>query len=187
MSRLGHDLLRPPHLLSLARIVLVCATGGALLAGRPLVALALGVPAGVSDYLDGWLARRRGEATALGAILDSLADSVFLLVLLAVAQELEVWPFYLLLVWGLRDLGVLALRASAAGQGFAIPSSLTGKIGFNLSGWSFLFMTLDLAWPHPALRWIGLGAIHAGLALAWVAAAGYLRAYVRGYRGGPVV
>ena len=182
-SALQRDLLRPANLVSLARIALVCGAAGALLAGRPLVTLALGVPAGLSDYLDGWLARRRGEATQLGALLDSFADSVFMLVLLVAAQHIGVWPFYLLLGWGLRDLGVLALRASAAQQGLTVPSSLAGKVAFNVSGWSFFLMTLDLAWPLPWLRWVAWVAIHAGIALSWLAAGGFLAEYARRYRG----
>lgn len=146
-------------------------------------ALALLVVSGITDYLDGWLARRRGEATPLGALLDSLADSVFMLVLLVAANRIGVWPFYLLLAWGLRDLGVFALRASAAQQGFTVPSSLAGKVAFNLSGWSFFLMTLDLVWPLPWLAWTALCAIHAGIALSWLAAAGYLTEYARRYRG----
>ena len=182
-SALRRDLLRPANLLSLARIALVGGAAGALLAGLPLATLALGVPAGLTDYLDGWLARRRGEATPLGALLDSLADSVFMLVLLVAANRIGVWPFYLLLAWGLRDLGVFALRASAAQQGFTVPSSLAGKVAFNLSGWSFFLMTLDLVWPLPWLAWTALCAIHAGIALSWLAAAGYLTEYARRYRG----
>jgi phosphatidylglycerophosphate synthase len=182
-SGLRRDLLRPANLLSLVRIALACGAAGALLAERPLAVLALGVPAGLTDYLDGWMARRRGEVTQLGALLDSLADSVFMLVLLVAAHHIGVWPFYLLLAWGLRDLGVFALRASAAQQGFTVPSSTLGKVAFNLSGWSFFLMTLDLLWPLPWLRFAALCAIHAGIALSWLAAGGYLAEYARRYRG----
>jgi CDP-diacylglycerol--glycerol-3-phosphate 3-phosphatidyltransferase/cardiolipin synthase len=44
---------------------------------RPAIAAAVLVAAGASDVIDGWLARRSGEATAMGAVVDAVADKVF--------------------------------------------------------------------------------------------------------------
>jgi CDP-diacylglycerol--glycerol-3-phosphate 3-phosphatidyltransferase/cardiolipin synthase len=69
------ELVRPPNLVSLLRLPLA--------AVFPWVAdhsaLAVGVLAasGFTDVLDGWLARRNGDVTATGAIVDPLADKVF--------------------------------------------------------------------------------------------------------------
>jgi cardiolipin synthase (CMP-forming) len=184
----ARDLLLPPNVTSLARIILIVAAAALIVAGHPIAGLVVGVPAGLTDYLDGYLARRLGQETELGALLDVLADILFALVCFTLALALGVWPLYLLLVWGFRDLGVLALRASAAREGFAIRSAVLGKVATNVNSYAFLLMALDggrlLSGTAAVLvHHAGLAAIHVGLALQWVTALGYLGAYARGYRG----
>jgi cardiolipin synthase len=96
-----------PNALTLARIALVgpilwCLAEGWLLAGGALFAVA-----GVTDALDGWLARRLDARSALGAALDPLADKMLLVgtfVLLAWQGVLPVWLAGLVVA---RDLAIL--------------------------------------------------------------------------------
>jgi CDP-diacylglycerol--glycerol-3-phosphate 3-phosphatidyltransferase/cardiolipin synthase len=69
------DLTLLPNLISLARIPLAAAFP--FVARRPAAALAVLSTAALTDVLDGWLARRWGETTALGAVVDPIADKVF--------------------------------------------------------------------------------------------------------------
>src|SRR5262245_63420825 len=71
------DLIKLPNVVSLLRLPLAAAFPFA--ARRPKAALLVLLAAGATDVLDGWLARRRGEATALGAVIDPVADKVFAL------------------------------------------------------------------------------------------------------------
>jgi phosphatidylglycerophosphate synthase len=73
----GRDLVRVPGLLSLARLPLAVAFPFAL--GQPRVAFAILVAAGLTDVLDGWYARRFGQVTAAGAVLDPITDKLFVL------------------------------------------------------------------------------------------------------------
>jgi phosphatidylglycerophosphate synthase len=78
MDRL--ELFSLPNMVSLSRLLLACgfvATEGT----RGRVAL-IGA-AGLTDFLDGWLARRRHMATRLGALIDPIADRLFVLTVLA--------------------------------------------------------------------------------------------------------
>jgi cardiolipin synthase (CMP-forming) len=182
------DLLKAPNLVSVARVVLIAIAAGLVVAGQPIAALIVGIPAGLSDYLDGYLARRLAQVTEMGALLDVLADVLFALVCFTVSIVFGVWPVYLLLIWGFRDLTVMALRASAAQQGFSIRSSFLGKVASNFNSYAFLLMGLDVARIFSGalaegVHWLGLFGIHAGLLLQWITAAGYLRGYVRQYRG----
>jgi CDP-diacylglycerol--glycerol-3-phosphate 3-phosphatidyltransferase len=71
-------------------------------------ALALLLLAGVTDLLDGWLARRRGAVSASGKVVDPLADKILiggLVIYLAVAREFPVW---LLLAIVARDVALMA-------------------------------------------------------------------------------
>src|SRR5262245_31834574 len=71
------DLTKLPNLVSLLRLPLAAAFP--FVAHRPKAALVVLVAAGATDVLDGWLARKRGEATPLGAVIDPIADKVFAL------------------------------------------------------------------------------------------------------------
>ncbi len=183
------DVRRPPNLVSLGRIAVIALAAAIFLSGWRLTGLALGIPAGLSDYLDGWLARRRGEVTELGSLLDVLADLLYQLVCFSLAVHEGVWPAYLLVAWGFRDLTVTVLRASAAQQGFTIPSSHLAKVAINFNYYSFVVMGLDVARPFSSpevmlgLHWVGLAAVHAGIAMQWIAGGVYLARYARGYRG----
>lgn len=188
------DLRTLPNLLSVSRIVMILAAIALLYAGWPYLALAVGFTGGLTDYLDGYLARKTGRVTELGALLDTSADVLMSLVSLGAAVDLGVWPYYLLVVWGVRDTLVLSLRASAAQQGFVLRSVFLGKLGTNVMFYSFVIMIFDYARPFGEesawtgrIHWFGLGAIHAGLFFFWWAAVRYLGSYVRQYRGSRVL
>ena len=63
-----------PNMLSMSRLVLAA---GFLGAGSPATRLALIATASITDFLDGWLARRRSASTQWGALLDPIADRAF--------------------------------------------------------------------------------------------------------------
>ena len=73
----ARDLLLLPGLLSLSRLPLAIAFP--FVVERPLVALMVLVSAGLTDVLDGWLARRYGQVTATGAALNPVTDKFFVL------------------------------------------------------------------------------------------------------------
>src|SRR5499426_3918238 len=67
-----------PNLITLGRILLVPVVVWAITAGEMRVAVVLFLAAGISDAVDGYLAKRFGMATELGAYLDPLADKAML-------------------------------------------------------------------------------------------------------------
>jgi cardiolipin synthase len=69
------DLLLVPGLLSLARVPLALAFPFA--ASRPVVAFTVMAVAGLTDVLDGWYARKFGQATPTGAVVDPITDKLF--------------------------------------------------------------------------------------------------------------
>lgn len=73
----ARDVLLVPGLLSLSRIPLAAAFP--FLAGDPTAALVLLVVAASTDVLDGWTARRLGQVTATGVVLDGVTDKLFAL------------------------------------------------------------------------------------------------------------
>ena len=67
-----------PNLITLGRIILVPAVVWAIISGEMLVAFALFLVAGISDAVDGFLAKRFHMASELGAYLDPLADKALI-------------------------------------------------------------------------------------------------------------
>src|SRR5215472_3526806 len=101
------DLLLVPNLLSLARIPLAAAFPLAL-PSRPL-ALGILALAGISDVLDGWLARKLGQATPTGAVVDPITDKLFVLsVVVTLVTAGELTPTDVLLI-SVREIGELPL------------------------------------------------------------------------------
>jgi len=103
----ARDLLLPPSLMSMARVPLAVAFPFVL--DRPIVASAVLLSAGASDVLDGWWARRFGQATPTGAVVDPVTDKAFVLTVVASlvgAGHLSVWDVVLL---STRELGELPL------------------------------------------------------------------------------
>ncbi|MDE2335099.1 MAG: CDP-alcohol phosphatidyltransferase family protein [Rhodospirillales bacterium] len=87
------DVLTIPNAISLARICAVPATVWLVLHGHSLLAFALFAGAGISDGIDGWLARREGP-TRIGMLLDPLADKALVVsayVTLAAVGEVRDW------------------------------------------------------------------------------------------------
>lgn len=96
-----------PNAVTLVRLGLVAPVLWCVIGGREVAAFVLFAVAGLSDALDGWLARRLNARTALGAMLDPVADKLLVSgvsVALALQGVLPVWLVTLLVV---RDLGLL--------------------------------------------------------------------------------
>src|SRR5690349_15712818 len=100
--------------------------GGHTATGR-LVATAISVVAAATDRLDGWLARRSGQVTDLGKLLDPIADKVLIgtaLVLLSWLGDLPWWVTVVILV---RELGITAMRFFLL-RYVVLPASRGGKL-----------------------------------------------------------
>lgn len=97
-----------PNLITLGRIILVPAVIWAIISGEMLVAFALFLVAGISDAVDGFLAKRFHMASELGAYLDPLADKALIVsiyVALGIAREL---PISLVILVVSRDIMIIA-------------------------------------------------------------------------------
>ncbi len=134
--------------------------------------------AGITDMLDGYLARRFHLETRLGAILDPIADKILTGVgLILITQSGAVWAWMTGLILS-RELGISGLRLVAQDQGLKIPVNLVGKfkmffldiaivcllVNEPLFGWPFqevgmitiwlaLFCSLYSAWQYTSDFW----------------------------------
>lgn len=128
-----------PNSITLSRIAAVPVLIWALSAHSPLrgthgeqeiLASLIFIAASVTDGLDGYLARRRGQITTLGMLLDPLADKLMVsaafIVLVAYTPRI-VPPWIAVVVIG-REFLVSGLRSIAASEGFTIEASDVGKL-----------------------------------------------------------
>jgi cardiolipin synthase (CMP-forming) len=107
-----------------------------LVLGPELDALALVVlmVAGVTDFLDGWLARRLDQFSTLGEILDPVADRLYILAVVVGLFLRDIIPWWVALALPLRDLLLWGLVPFLRTRGFsALPVHYLGKAAtFNL-------------------------------------------------------
>lgn len=105
MARL---IVQLPNLLTLFRIVLVAPIVRSLWSADYRLAFLLFVIAGVSDLLDGFLARRFGWQSDLGATLDPLADKLLVVALVALLTVQGHLPLWLAIIVVVRDLVIMS-------------------------------------------------------------------------------
>ena len=93
-----------PNLITLARILLVPVVVWAIASNRMFLAFLLFAAAGVSDAVDGFLAKRFGMASELGAYLDPLADKVLIVAIYVSLGIVDALPSWLVILVVSRDL-----------------------------------------------------------------------------------
>jgi cardiolipin synthase len=97
-----------PNLITLARILLVPVLVWAIASDQIRIAFGLFLAAGVSDAVDGFLAKRFGMATALGAYLDPLADKAMLVSIYVALALLGAIPLWLVILVVSRDIMIVS-------------------------------------------------------------------------------
>ncbi len=120
-----------PNILSLTRILLVPILVVVLLTeveDKELIGLTLFLLAAFTDFLDGFIARRRQQVTRLGQLLDPAADKILTSAAFISLVELGLAPAWMVVVVVAREFAVSALRSVASLQNRAIAASASGKL-----------------------------------------------------------
>lgn len=129
-STIRQDVLNLPNLLTLFRIVLIPVVCFFVYSGDPLsglIAVVLFAVAGVTDWLDGYLARKRNLVSLTGKFLDPLADKLLVMGVLVTLLPLgRLSPWIVILILS-REFAIMGLRSLAAGEGFIIAAGQGGK------------------------------------------------------------
>ncbi|QSB12598.1 CDP-alcohol phosphatidyltransferase family protein [Natronosporangium hydrolyticum] len=160
-----------------------------LVAERDVAALVVLIVGGGTDWLDGWVARRLGQVSRFGAMLDPVADRLYILATLGAFTWREIIPWQFTVALLLRELmltvGLALLRRAGYGP---VPVHYLGKTATFLLLAAFPVLLLAVAvpgsaaWADPvgwALAWWGLG-------LYWVAGVFYVGQMVSLLRRGSV-
>jgi cardiolipin synthase (CMP-forming) len=164
LDRADHRVLTLPNLISFVRLLGVPAFLYLLLVAQhdlaALVVLALG---GGTDWLDGWVARRLGQVSRLGALLDPLADRLYILATLLALTVREIVPWQFTVALLAREAVLLAALGVLGRHGYGPPPvHFLGKTATLLLLAAFPVLLLAVAVPA-----VDLWAAAAGWALAW--------------------
>ena len=95
---------------------------------KELVGAAIFGLASLTDWLDGYLARRRKQITALGQVIDPLADKLLTSAALISLVQMELAPAWMVTVIIGREFAVTGAAQLAYARGVAMPASPLGKI-----------------------------------------------------------
>ena len=127
---------------------------------QELAASALFITASITDGLDGYLARKRGQITTMGMLLDPLADKLMICaayIILVAYNPRIVPPWIAVLIIG-REFLVSGLRSIAASEGFTIDASEIGKLKTVIQIVSVVAAILAHRWDY----WLWFPNFHGG-------------------------
>ena len=177
--------LTVPNVLSFIRLLGIPLFCWLILAGHDLAAVIMLAVFGVTDWFDGYLARRFHQRSRLGTRLDPIADRLYILAAVAVLLVRGIVPWWFLLILFARDVMLAALVPVLRKHGMlALPVNFVGKAGTMLLLLALPLIllgsptSLNLIWAHYA-GWI-LGAL--GAVVYWAAGLLYVRATLQLHR-----
>ena len=167
------SLLNAPNLFTLARLILAPFVAADIWQGRYGRAIVLFFIAGITDVIDGLLARRMGVPTKIGAYFDPIADKILLSVIYISLGAAHAIPWWIVGVVFGRDILILAM--AAYGLAFTklrkFPPSVWGKLStFVQIGAALVVMgaRAGLAVPDKLVLWPLVAAtVWSGIHYAW--------------------
>ncbi len=166
-------------LVPLLVVVLLTEFAGKQILGVPkeLIGAAIFGVASITDWLDGYLARRRRQVTWLGQVLDPIADKLLTSAAFISLVQLGLAPAWMVALIIGREFAITGLRSLAYTKGITIPASPLGKI--KMASQVTAILLLILGWrPIPWLAPVGYAALWVVMLTAVASAVDYYRRFV---------
>ena len=185
-ATLRDELLNLPNMLTLGRVAAIPVVMLFIWQGEPndcVVAGWLYSAATMTDFFDGWLARRRGLVTVMGKFLDPLADKLIVMAMLCMLVALHRVPAWLVVVILAREMTINGLRSIASTEGLVIPAGQSGKLKTALQMLGVLCLVIH--YPYPILFYgvyeltidfnvVGIWVLIVSVVVSVTSAAGYI-------------
>lgn len=173
-----------PNVLTVARILLIPVFVVLFVTPTPdrsLAAAAVFVIAALTDLLDGYLARRRGQVTKLGRLLDPIADKLLVLSALIVLVQVDRVSALVAILIIAREVAVTGIRAIAAGEGIIISAEATGKYKMALQVIAIVLLILEgtVLSEYGNVHLAGIVTLYLSLALGYVSGGQYVWSFWR--------
>jgi CDP-diacylglycerol--glycerol-3-phosphate 3-phosphatidyltransferase len=153
---------------------------------KELLASAIFIAASITDGLDGYFARRRGQITTLGILLDPLADKLLIAAAFVTLVQFNprLVPAWMAVIVIGREFLVSGLRSIAASEGFTIEASDLGKFKMFVQIVSVVAAILEHRWREwhfgmvtVPVHWIAFAAIWVMVVLSLWSAIDYFAAF----------
>jgi len=145
-KQVGQESINVPNLLTLTRILLIPVFVMLFATPDPhrsIIAAIVFVVAAVTDLLDGYLARRSGQVTKLGKLLDPIADKLLVLSALILLVNVDRVSALVAILIIAREVAVTGIRAIAATEGMIIAAETSGKYKMALQVIAIVLLILE--------------------------------------------
>jgi len=141
------------------------------------LALAIFLIAAATDLLDGYLARRWGQVTTIGTLLDPIADKLLVSSALISLVQVNAVPAWMVILIVGREFAISGLRSIAAAEGYTIRASDLGKTKMvaQVTAISFLLVSIR----HPEIATLAYWMMWVVVLFAVLSAIGYFRKFWR--------
>jgi len=147
--------------------------------------------ASVTDFLDGWLARKLGLVSMFGRFMDPLADKLLVMVTLLQLVRLDRAPAWLVALLLSREIGITGLRAIAMEEGMHLPSDRFGKwkTALQMTGLGGLLIHFPIATDFGLFaatidyHRVGLALLVGSMVFSLLSAGGYMLTFISGAFG----
>lgn len=181
-KEIGQDSLNLPNVLTLGRIVLIPIFVLVFMEPTPdrsLWAAVIFTAAAVTDLLDGYIARRTGQITKLGKLLDPIADKLLVLSALILLVNVDRVGALVAILIIARELTVTGVRAIAAGERMIIAAQTMGKYKMALQVVAIVLLILDGTWLAEIgnVYLVGTATLYLSLVLGYLSGWQYVRSF----------
>lgn len=178
-----------PNLLTILRIFFVPLLVAVLVQGKltfelggfvitnDLLALAIFLAAAATDLLDGYLARRWGQVTTVGTLLDPIADKLLISSALIALVQIQLIPAWMVIIIVGREFAISGLRSIAAAEGYTIKASDLGKTKMLSQVIAISLLVLSTRWE--SLFPLGMLWLWGVVIFSLASAVGYFRKFWR--------
>ena len=158
-----------PTIITLSRIVIIIPF--ILVAPEhPFLGAVIFSIAAITDYLDGYIARKTGQVTKLGILLDPIADKLLVISALILLVGMELIPSWIAIVIIAREFIVTGLRFVALSMDMVIPAEMGGKLKVTAQIASIIVLFMNetfLRFVFAIKEFVDLYAF--GITLLWIA------------------
>jgi cardiolipin synthase (CMP-forming) len=143
-----------PNFLTFVRFMLIPLYVFVFVSDYKIIAFLIVVLAGVTDVLDGYIARKRDQVTPIGAMLDPLADKCMMITVIISLVLTNMIPWLAAVFMFIRDVGMILGSAIFHFRGKrTVPANVMGKLTTVLVYFAFLFIFFEVPFAIPFL-WI---------------------------------
>lgn len=170
-----------PNTLTVSRIFLTPLLVVVLLTridGKEIYGVVIFVIAALTDYLDGYIARKRNQVTDVGKLLDPIADKLLITSAFISLVELNLAPAWMVVIIVGREFAVSGIRSIAASQGYVMPANVLGKLKTVCQVLTIVVLIVADTYIEPWERF-GRFLLWVTVAISLVSAVNYLWIFLR--------